>query len=173
MLQEAEAAGKEWVKTKFTAQVLATAGMPAAPRQLCVALLQCLPRPVSAAAQCSAVFSCAHCSAFFFLRTLFSLAHTALLFFLAHTASSVYWGNLFDLTRLSQVNKGPSVNVFETTIRILGGLLSAYALTKEQVYLDGAKVTCRLQLLLHCAVPHAYTQYCCTMHDRYCCTQLS
>ena len=98
---------------------------------------------------------------------------TALLFLLAHTASSVYWGNLFDLAGLSQVNKGPSVNVFETTIRILGGLLSAYALTKEQVYLDGAKVTCRLQLLLHCAVPHAYTQYCCTMHDRYCCTQLS
>jgi len=41
----------------------------------------------------------------------------------------------------AQVNKGPSVNVFETTIRILGGLLSAYALTKEQVYLDGAKLT--------------------------------
>ena len=31
--------------------------------------------------------------------------------------------------------------MFETTIRILGGLLSAYALTKEQVYLDGAKLT--------------------------------
>lgn len=39
-----------------------------------------------------------------------------------------------------QVDKGSSVNVFETTIRILGGLLSAYALTQEQLYLDKAKL---------------------------------
>jgi len=38
----------------------------------------------------------------------------------------------------NQVEKGPSVNVFETTIRILGGLLSAFALTDDNMYLEKA-----------------------------------
>jgi hypothetical protein len=31
------------------------------------------------------------------------------------------------------------INLFETTIRILGGLLSAFAMTKDNLYLDKSK----------------------------------
>lgn len=35
-------------------------------------------------------------------------------------------------------NKNVDVNLFETTIRILGGLLSTYHLTGDQLFLDKA-----------------------------------
>lgn len=35
-------------------------------------------------------------------------------------------------------NKNETVNVFETTIRMLGGLLSAYHLSKDEIFLKQA-----------------------------------
>ncbi|XP_075526467.1 alpha-Mannosidase class I b isoform X4 [Dermacentor variabilis] len=48
-----------------------------------------------------------------------------------------------------QLAQHRDVNVFETTIRVLGGLLSMHTLTEEQLYLDKAKKAFAVSELLH------------------------
>ncbi|KAF0031196.1 hypothetical protein F2P81_015751 [Scophthalmus maximus] len=46
-------------------------------------------------------------------------------------------------------NKNVDVNLFETTIRVLGGLLSTYHLTGDQLFLDKAEVVNEVMRLVH------------------------
>lgn len=47
-------------------------------------------------------------------------------------------GYVFRVTKEMQLDQDKDVNLFECTIRVLGGLLSTYALSKDQIFLDKA-----------------------------------